>query len=97
MTPGPPATEDVVGRLAAMCVIPIVVLDDSAAAAQLAGTLADAEAEYGAAHGALVMTIPVTPPRPKKKKSTASSPAPAPVLTAGRRGTSKRATAPARN
>jgi hypothetical protein len=36
MTPGSPATEDVFGRLAAMRVIPLVVLDDSAAAAPLA-------------------------------------------------------------
>ena len=42
MTPGPPATEDVLGQLAAIRVIPVVVLDDSAAAAPLAGALADA-------------------------------------------------------
>ena len=42
MTPGPPGTEDVFGQLAAMRVIPVVVLDDSAAAAPLAGALADA-------------------------------------------------------
>jgi 2-dehydro-3-deoxyphosphogluconate aldolase/(4S)-4-hydroxy-2-oxoglutarate aldolase len=42
MTPGPPATEDVFGQLATMRVIPVVVLDDSAAAAPLAGALADA-------------------------------------------------------
>jgi len=42
MTPGPPATEDVFGQLAAMRVIPVIVLEDSAAAAPLAGTLADA-------------------------------------------------------
>jgi len=44
MTPGPPATEDASGQLAAMYVIPVVVLDDSAAAASLAGALADARA-----------------------------------------------------
>jgi 2-dehydro-3-deoxyphosphogluconate aldolase/(4S)-4-hydroxy-2-oxoglutarate aldolase len=37
MTPGPPATEGVFGQLAAMRVVPVVVLDDSAAAAPLAG------------------------------------------------------------
>jgi 2-dehydro-3-deoxyphosphogluconate aldolase/(4S)-4-hydroxy-2-oxoglutarate aldolase len=42
MTSGPPATGDVFGQLAAMRVIPVVVLDDSAAAAPLAGALADA-------------------------------------------------------
>ena len=42
MTPGPPATEDVFGQLAIMRVIPVVVLDDSAAAAPLADALADA-------------------------------------------------------
>jgi hypothetical protein len=42
MTPGPPATEDVFGQLAAMRVIPVVVLDDSVAAVPLAGALADA-------------------------------------------------------
>ena len=42
MTPGPPAAEDVLGQLAAVRVIPVVVLDDSAAAAPLAGALADA-------------------------------------------------------
>jgi len=42
MTPGPPAAEDVFGQLATMRVIPVVVLDDSAAAAPLAGALADA-------------------------------------------------------
>ena len=42
MTSGPPATEDVFGQLAALRVIPVVVLDDSAAAAPLAGALADA-------------------------------------------------------
>src|SRR5262249_40251838 len=42
MTPGPPVTGDVFGQLAAMRVIPVVVLDDSAAAAPLAGALADA-------------------------------------------------------
>lgn len=42
MTPGPPATEDVLGQLAAVRVIPVVVLDDSAAAAPLAAALADA-------------------------------------------------------
>jgi 2-dehydro-3-deoxyphosphogluconate aldolase/(4S)-4-hydroxy-2-oxoglutarate aldolase len=42
MTPGPLATEDVFGQLAAMLVIPVVVLDDSAAAAPLACALADA-------------------------------------------------------
>jgi 2-dehydro-3-deoxyphosphogluconate aldolase / (4S)-4-hydroxy-2-oxoglutarate aldolase len=42
MTPGPPATEDVLGQLAAMRVIPVVVLDDSAAAAPLAEALSDA-------------------------------------------------------
>ena len=42
MTPGPPATEDVFGQLATMRVIPVVVLDDSAAAAPLAGALAGA-------------------------------------------------------
>ena len=41
MTPGPPA-EDIFGQLATMRVIPVVVLDDSAAAAPLAGALADA-------------------------------------------------------
>jgi len=35
MTPGPPATEDVFGQLAAVRVIPVIVLDDSAAAAPL--------------------------------------------------------------
>jgi 2-dehydro-3-deoxyphosphogluconate aldolase / (4S)-4-hydroxy-2-oxoglutarate aldolase len=42
MTAGPPAAEDVFGQLATMRVIPVVVLDDSAAAAPLAGALADA-------------------------------------------------------
>jgi 2-dehydro-3-deoxyphosphogluconate aldolase / (4S)-4-hydroxy-2-oxoglutarate aldolase len=42
MTSGPPDTGDVFGQLAAMRVIPVVVLDDSAAAAPLAGALADA-------------------------------------------------------
>src|SRR5262249_42977948 len=42
MTPGPPATEDVLGQLAAMRVIPVVVLDASTVAAPLAGALADA-------------------------------------------------------
>jgi 2-dehydro-3-deoxyphosphogluconate aldolase/(4S)-4-hydroxy-2-oxoglutarate aldolase len=42
MTPGPPATGDVLGQLAAVRVIPVIVLDDSAAAAPLAGALADA-------------------------------------------------------
>jgi 2-keto-3-deoxy-6-phosphogluconate aldolase len=42
MTPGPPAAEDVVGQLAAMRVIPVVVLDDGAAAAPLTDVLADA-------------------------------------------------------
>jgi 2-dehydro-3-deoxyphosphogluconate aldolase/(4S)-4-hydroxy-2-oxoglutarate aldolase len=42
MTSGTPATGDVFGQLAAMRVIPVVVLDDSAAAAPLAGALADA-------------------------------------------------------
>jgi 2-dehydro-3-deoxyphosphogluconate aldolase / (4S)-4-hydroxy-2-oxoglutarate aldolase len=42
MTPGPPATEDVFGQLAAIRVIPVVVLDDCAAAAPLAGALSDA-------------------------------------------------------
>jgi 2-dehydro-3-deoxyphosphogluconate aldolase/(4S)-4-hydroxy-2-oxoglutarate aldolase len=42
MTPGPSATEGVLGQLAAVRVIPVVVLDDSAAAAPLAGALADA-------------------------------------------------------
>jgi 2-dehydro-3-deoxyphosphogluconate aldolase/(4S)-4-hydroxy-2-oxoglutarate aldolase len=42
MTPGPPATGDVFGQLEATRVIPVVVLDDSAAAAPLAGALADA-------------------------------------------------------
>ncbi|MBO0786014.1 MAG: bifunctional 4-hydroxy-2-oxoglutarate aldolase/2-dehydro-3-deoxy-phosphogluconate aldolase [Actinobacteria bacterium] len=42
MTPDPPATGDVLGQLAAMRVIPVVVLDDSAAAAPLAGALAEA-------------------------------------------------------
>jgi len=42
MTSGPPATGDVFGQLATMRVIPVVVLDDSAAAAPLAGALADA-------------------------------------------------------
>ena len=42
MTPGTPPTGDVFGQLAAMRVIPVVVLDDSAAAAPLAGALADA-------------------------------------------------------
>ncbi|MDR0345377.1 MAG: bifunctional 4-hydroxy-2-oxoglutarate aldolase/2-dehydro-3-deoxy-phosphogluconate aldolase [Nocardiopsaceae bacterium] len=42
MTPDPPATGDVLGQLAAMRVIPVVVLDDSAAAAPLAGALAGA-------------------------------------------------------
>lgn len=41
MTPGPSATEDVFGQLAAMRVIPVIVLDDSAAAAPLAAALAD--------------------------------------------------------
>jgi hypothetical protein len=36
MTPGAPAAEDVFGQLAAMRVIPVVVLDDGAAAAPLA-------------------------------------------------------------
>src|SRR5262245_2311446 len=42
MTSGPPTTGDVLGQVAAMRVIPVVVLDDSAAAAPLAGALADA-------------------------------------------------------
>src|SRR5262245_7599330 len=42
MTSGPPVAEDVLGQLAIMRVIPVVVLDDSAAAAPLAGALADA-------------------------------------------------------
>ena len=42
MTSGAPTTGDVFGQLAAMRVIPVVVLDDSAAAAPLAGALADA-------------------------------------------------------
>jgi 2-dehydro-3-deoxyphosphogluconate aldolase / (4S)-4-hydroxy-2-oxoglutarate aldolase len=42
MTPGPPATEDVLSQLATMRVIPVVVLDDSAAAAPLAGALTHA-------------------------------------------------------
>ena len=42
MTSGPPAAEDVFGQLATMRVIPVVVLDDSAAAAPLAAALADA-------------------------------------------------------
>jgi 2-dehydro-3-deoxyphosphogluconate aldolase/(4S)-4-hydroxy-2-oxoglutarate aldolase len=42
MTLGPPATEHVFGQLAAIRIIPVVVLDDSAAAAPLAGALADA-------------------------------------------------------
>jgi 2-dehydro-3-deoxyphosphogluconate aldolase/(4S)-4-hydroxy-2-oxoglutarate aldolase len=41
MTPGASATDDVFGQLAAMRVIPVIVLDDSAAAAPLAGALAD--------------------------------------------------------
>lgn len=41
MTLGPSATEDVFGQLAAMRVIPVIVLDDSAAAAPLAAALAD--------------------------------------------------------
>ena len=41
MTPGPPAPEDVFGQLATIRVIPVVVLDDSTAAAPLAGALAD--------------------------------------------------------
>jgi 2-dehydro-3-deoxyphosphogluconate aldolase / (4S)-4-hydroxy-2-oxoglutarate aldolase len=41
MTSGTSATGDVFGQLAAMRVIPVVVLDDSAAAAPLAGALAD--------------------------------------------------------
>jgi len=41
MTPGPPATEDVFGQLATMRVIPVVVLDDSAAAAPSDGALAE--------------------------------------------------------
>jgi hypothetical protein len=36
MTSGSPATEDVLGRLAAIRVIPAVVLDDRAATAPLA-------------------------------------------------------------
>lgn len=42
MTPGSPATEDVFGQLAAIRVIPVVVLEDSAAAAPLARALAHA-------------------------------------------------------
>jgi 2-dehydro-3-deoxyphosphogluconate aldolase / (4S)-4-hydroxy-2-oxoglutarate aldolase len=42
MTSGSPATGDVFGQLATVRVIPVVVLDDSAAAAPLAGALADA-------------------------------------------------------
>ena len=42
MTPGPSATEDVFGQLATIRVIPVIVLDDSAAAAPLAGALAEA-------------------------------------------------------
>jgi len=42
MTPGPSVTGDVFGQLATMRVIPVIVLDDSAAAAPLAGALADA-------------------------------------------------------
>jgi 2-dehydro-3-deoxyphosphogluconate aldolase / (4S)-4-hydroxy-2-oxoglutarate aldolase len=42
MTPGPSTTEDVFGQLAAIGVIPVVVLDDSGAAAPLAGALAEA-------------------------------------------------------
>src|SRR5215510_4772898 len=42
MTPGPPATEDVFGQLATIRIIPVIVLDDSAAAAPLADALVDA-------------------------------------------------------
>jgi len=42
MTPAPPRSEEVFGRLAAVRVIPVVVIDDGAAAAPLADALADA-------------------------------------------------------